>query len=925
MSMFKFGGKYALKRETVQRQSRTNTEYDYLFKLLLIGDSGVGKSCLILRFADDTYFSETYISTIGVDFKIRTIEVDGKVVKLQVWDTTGQERFRTITSSYYRGAHGIILVYSIDDRVTFNNVKRWQQEISRYAHENVNLILLGNKCEDNAHRQVTFDEGKEYADTHNIPFMEVSAKNNVNVEAAFLHLARSVKARVAGTMAPPVPASAALTYDRNANYSDEESFSEDEFASSLSTLRSKPRSGASGKKSKHAKMDTNVVRLDLSTIAEDTAIVSGEPIYCSQCNAILNSDSSVQPWATVQEQIEKENVNKDEDSTTASTKSSGFTSLLGGFKNIFSSDATAEKDVSDDEDRDESWQRNPDSSVWRCEFCSHVNDVTCEDEEIPKASTVDFILAPAPVSKKKRSSSSSEPATNVVFCIDVSGSMCVTTEVPGHMDLKGGDADKRERHRLHRAHGGAVDDSDDEDEVTYVSRLQCVQAAVAHQIEQLAKDSPQTKVGLVTFSNEIHLIGDGSQSTKHVAGGKLCSFDALKKMGENYHIAKPVKKAKKQLLEQLWDLEECGQTALGPALLQSIAIAGSAIGSKVILCTDGLANMGLGALDKGGSSGKCVEFAAFYTELAEMAKLKGIAVSVVSIEGTECSLESLSVVAEQTSGKVERVDPLQLTKNFTSIISKPVLVTQAMASIILPKSLMFRGEVDDEEDEERNYLVKDLGNITADSECTFSFAFRPNKHKDEGAAKSVPFQVQIVHTRTDGMKVLRVATDSISVTDDRSLAEKNANIKVIGTHTAQRAARYAKEGNYESAQKEIRSGHRFMVRNNETAAEQGVEISQWEARCDVLDRAMRDNDSDNDSESDSGSDDDESMVGDAVADGAKDKKKKKKNDSKQTSMKKKAMKSEKKNQKRKGARTGNDAMAEAISTTTQISECGLFA
>mmetsp|Transcript_8550 Transcript_8550/g.17130 ORF Transcript_8550/g.17130 Transcript_8550/m.17130 type:complete len:205 (+) Transcript_8550:1438-2052(+) len=173
-------------------------EYDYLFKLLLIGDSGVGKSCLLLRFADDTY-TESYISTIGVDFKIRTIDLDGKTIKLQIWDTAGQERFRTITSSYYRGAHGIIVVYDVTDAESFNNVKQWLHEIDRYACENVNKLLVGNKIDlvaPDKKRVVTTEQGSEFAKSLRVEFLETSAKTAVNVETAFMTMAGQIKARM---------------------------------------------------------------------------------------------------------------------------------------------------------------------------------------------------------------------------------------------------------------------------------------------------------------------------------------------------------------------------------------------------------------------------------------------------------------------------------------------------------------------------------------------------------------------------------------------------------------------------------------------------------------------------------------------------------------------------------------------------------
>ncbi|EGD77558.1 TKL/DICTY4 protein kinase [Salpingoeca rosetta] len=179
-----------------------NPEYDYLFKLLLVGKSGAGKSCLLLRFAEDTFTQCHFTSSGGgVDFKNHTVELDGKVIKLQIWDMDGDEsRFRTITSSYYRSAHGIIVCYDVTDKDSFDNVNYWLQEIDRYAHENVNRLLLGNKIDLEAKKQVDHATAKEFADNVGMPFLEVSAKNNINVEEAFMTVAADIKARMGPTI-----------------------------------------------------------------------------------------------------------------------------------------------------------------------------------------------------------------------------------------------------------------------------------------------------------------------------------------------------------------------------------------------------------------------------------------------------------------------------------------------------------------------------------------------------------------------------------------------------------------------------------------------------------------------------------------------------------------------------------------------------
>ncbi|KXJ29128.1 ras-related protein Rab-35 isoform X1 [Exaiptasia diaphana] len=165
-------------------------DYDHLFKLLIIGDSGVGKSSLLLRFADNM-FSGSYITTIGVDFKIRTINIDGEKVKLQIWDTAGQERFRTITSTYYRGTHGVIVVYDVTSADTFVNVKRWLHEIDQNC-DDVTRILVGNKNDCPERKVVETGDAQKFAQQMDIQVFETSAKENINVEEIFNAITKMV-------------------------------------------------------------------------------------------------------------------------------------------------------------------------------------------------------------------------------------------------------------------------------------------------------------------------------------------------------------------------------------------------------------------------------------------------------------------------------------------------------------------------------------------------------------------------------------------------------------------------------------------------------------------------------------------------------------------------------------------------------------
>jgi Ras-related protein Rab-8A len=166
--------------------------YDYIFKILLLGDSSVGKTCFLLRYSDDT-FTENHISTIGLDYRFKLVNLENdKKVKLQIWDTAGQDRFRAITKNYYKGAHGIILIYDVTNISTFNNIKSWVTQIRENTTEKIKIVLVGNKIDEEELRKISSDEGQKLAVEYDLKFFEASAKKNIRVTEVFNYITEEI-------------------------------------------------------------------------------------------------------------------------------------------------------------------------------------------------------------------------------------------------------------------------------------------------------------------------------------------------------------------------------------------------------------------------------------------------------------------------------------------------------------------------------------------------------------------------------------------------------------------------------------------------------------------------------------------------------------------------------------------------------------
>lgn len=409
-------------------------------------------------------------------------------------------------------------------------------------------------------------------------------------------------------------------------------------------------------------------------------------------------------------------------------------------------------------------------NVWLCEFCgceNGVNDslsrvfvgrrtgVHGDDLYLPNQSDDDY---------------QNLEDTLVVFCVDISGSMSVTTEVTSSTGSQ-----------------------------TYISRLEGIQDALQRALSSLLQQSPHRRVALVTFNDEVVIYGDGTRTPVTLRDWALVDYDHIWQQGMAYSIPHCIAETYDQLIKRVKELREHGATCLGPAALASVAMASRYPGSKVILCTDGRANIGLGEMEQTPSlSSPLTSY--FYGQLAQKAVETGVIISVMTFEGTDCRLADVGRLADTTGGRVNMVSIGTVATEIQSASMDNVLATGVTATLFAHEGVYFPYE-----DENNHKLVRAIGNVTRGLEITFQFAVKPEFVDVFLQMDTLPFQLQLSFKTRDQQKVTRIITEQRPVASCSRIWAGSLNMAVLGVHCAQLCASLTMEGRVQEAQRQLKA------------------------------------------------------------------------------------------------------------------------
>ena len=613
--------------------------------------------------------------------------------------------------------------------------------------------------------------------------------------SAKVYIKKSVKSKVKG-----VVTEAEVAKDEFWEVNSDElngSFDSDEEEKEIKQTKvKKPKTQVNrrGRKFKH-EVDTNIMSIDLSVLQKDADMATGDPIFCKQCNGVFNSFSKLVENDVI---MEHQDEDKQED------------------------DVDADEAIPDE--RPEAEDNN--NQTWICEFCQAENKVSIEKEEMPAKDTLNYVLEMEEVKHEEaKVKSSSDDNTSLIFCIDTSESMD-----RANLNCR---APKITRMRTN-ARSKQVSGK-------RMPKLFFVQKAINAYIDGMDHVDNQKKVGLVTFGSTVSVIGDGSETPHSITKDMMFDYNGLMENGQKIastHMNKNITETHIDLVKKVNMLRTKGRTALGPAVLTSIAMAAEGgNGSTVFICTDGLANVGIGSIKQTKDTNMDTE--EFYELLATYANEKGVTVNIVGIEGEECDLETLITLSEKTGGSANIINPMKIKENFSAMLQKSAIATNVTVKVLLHKALEFRNEDESNLNKSKTLLRKVVGNVTKDSEITFEYKIKDAEDLKEiedfdiEELEEIPFQAIIEYTRLDGMKCIRTITKKISTSDDMEEVQKDVNVDILAVNAAQQASKFAKRGEFRAAQAYTINQKRFMKKNARTEADKET-YKNWKGNLNIM-------------------------------------------------------------------------------------------
>ena len=457
---------------------------------------------------------------------------------------------------------------------------------------------------------------------------------------------------------------------------------------------------------------------------------------------------------------------------------------------------------------------------WKCEFCFHLNEnVNIDKNNIPKSEVIENCLEPQIVKETNK-----DDDTSLIFCFDVSGSMCQSYNV-----------DRKLREKFNKIIGkkppvqrslfnyGDDDDNIDfsnydfnQNNTNYISRLDMVKLAIENNINSLLKNSPNVKVGIVSFGNEIEVKGDCLSNVMIVKQKDMNNESKIKILGEeNTNLIKsPIQLSSKNIIKSLRATEENGATALGPAVLLSLSLLKNAkIGSRIFLCTDGLSNLGVGDISENREGS--IEF---YKKVGNIAKEKGVAISLITFEDAESEIDVLKNMVELSGGEIIRVNPSQILDGFNDLLENEVIASEVAIKMNLNKSMTFRDKKDNLKNEQSSIEEK-IGNATKETETYYELKFKNAtkladiKEIDYDKLKNLTFQTEITYKNKNGAKYIRIITKNLEVSDNKEQVNKQANLNIVSTNQVQKSAKLAGKGNFMDAQAQIHVARNFLNSN----------------------------------------------------------------------------------------------------------------